>query len=204
MAQALRAEQELAMWDGEEAPSTLRSDPPGPAPVSSAAGTFLQELASDGMDLGVRLLVLDSIAGMLPGDGENLRFFAHTKALVALREALDTVCARAVDPRVSRVLSPDAPLGAYVKGLYLRASAVARALEVFGFQALEDEGDGEAFAGALDEAAAFHFVDLRDSIQRDLATLRLELGQTPLVKSLRAAVERLFVTASHLGDARVA
>jgi hypothetical protein len=201
---ALRAEQELAAWDGDEPPSTLRSDG---SDRLLRVGAFLDELASDGLELGLRLLVVDSIAMLLPVVAANEPFFVNAGSVVALREALDMVCTRAGDPRVSRVIGPDTPLGAYVKGLYIRASAVARALELSGFRTLDDRakaggdepGDNWTVARTLAESEGFHFPDLRDSIRRDLANLRLELGQTSIVRVLRDAVERLFVASDRLG-----
>jgi hypothetical protein len=207
----LRAEEGLPPWDldvdepGDEPPATRRSDGTGDARRDPAA--FLEELAADGLDLGLRLLVVDSIAAMLVTrgeDGETMTFFTQAAAASALRESLDLVCARGADPRARRVMASEAPLGAYVKGLYLRAGAAVRALELLGFQSLDGEGDLAAFGRALDAAAGYHFVDLRDAIRRDLATLRIDLGHTPLVKSLRDAVEHLFVTTARLGGVRAA
>jgi hypothetical protein len=172
--------------------------------------SFLDELAGDGLDLGLRLLVIDSVATLLSAEAHALArsprvetaiFFTHHAFLLALRDALDRVSSRAADPRVARVIAPDAPLGAYVKGQYLRALAVARALELVGFRALEEleeAGDHAAFARMVASAATFHFPDLRESIRRDLAALRLELGQPSITKGLRDAVEQLFVASASL------
>ncbi len=166
------------------APSSAREAAAAPAPApfrSPRASTWprlpavaepprvpveLDELANEGVALGVRLLVLDSIATMVEAvDGEveaKATLLAHTAALAALHEALDAVRKRAADARVSRVLARDAPLGAYVKGLYLRAADETRALERFGFHALEHPAEHAALAKDLDAASGFHFPDLQD------------------------------------------
>jgi hypothetical protein len=162
------------------------------------AHAFRDDLANDALEFGVRLLVVDSLMTMIPDEPENVGFFTQAAFVVSLSEALDRVRARVEDSRVVGVLAPDTSLGAYVKGLYLRASMIARALEVYGFAALEGDFDGAGFSRATQEAATFHFAELRDSIRRDLASLRIEHGQTSVVKALRDAVEQLFVTSAKL------
>ena len=195
----LRAEQELGEWDGDSlgvavpAPPTVRNVNP-----VAEASAFRDDLATDALNLGLRLLVVDSLTRMLPDEPENVGFFTHASSVIALGEALDRVRSRAADARVVSVLAPDTSLGAYVKGLYLRASKLARALEVFGFEGLEGDGDSVSFARAAEEAAGFHFADLRDSVRRELAALRIELGQTSVVRALRDAVEQLFVANDRL------
>jgi hypothetical protein len=170
--------------------------------LRASGDAFRDDLATDALELGVRLLVVDSLLGMVADEPENVAFFTHAARVVALSEALDRVRARIQDSRVVGVLAADSPLGAYLKGLYMRAAMVARALEVFGFASMESEGDLRALAHATGEAASFHFVDLRDSIRRDLASLRIEHGQTSTVKDLRDAVEDLFKAASKMDGGR--
>ncbi len=184
---------------------------------ASRASTFLDELASDGLDLGLRLLVVDSLAaafrrradaGARSHAGET--YLAYAAALARLREALDGVCARASARTLARLLAPDSALGVYVKALYLRASAVARALELFGLGALDASAptaDPAALARRPPpeetrlESAAFRFPDLRESIRRELGTVRRELGQAA-VRDLPDAVERLFLASARLDAAR--
>ncbi len=167
-----------------------------------AAHAFRDDLANDALELGVRLLVVESLRSMVPDEPENVGFFTYATSVSSLSEALDRVRARASDSRVVGVLASDTPLGAYMKGLYHRAQIVARALDTFGFQAIDGDGDLGALSAASGEAASFHFVDLRDSIRRDLASLRIEHGQNETVKALREAVEQLFSAATKMDGGR--
>jgi hypothetical protein len=201
----LRAEQELADWAGEDrsADATQRVDRPSQVrETARPPSAFRDDLANDALEFGVRLLVVDSLMTMIPDEPENVGFFTQAGMVVALSEALDRVRARAEDARVVGVLAPDTPLGAYVKGLYVQASMIARALELYGFAALDADFDVAGFSRATQEAASFHFGDLRDSIRRDLASLRIEHGQTSVVKALRDAVEQLFLASARLDGSR--
>jgi hypothetical protein len=198
----LRAEQELVDWAGDDsAPATLCND--HVPQTRRDAGAFRDDLANDALEFGVRLLVVDSLMTMIPDEPENVGFFTQAASVVALSEALDRVRARVEDARVVGVLAPETPLGAYVKGLYVRASMIVRALEVFGFAALEGDFDGVALSRATQDTASFHFAELRDSIRRDLASLRIEHGQTAVVKTLRDAVEQLFVASARVDGSPV-
>ncbi len=167
-----------------------------------AGDAFRDDLANDALELGVRLLVVESLRSMVSDEPENVGFFTYAASVSALSEALDRVRARANDSRVVGVLASDTPLGAYMKGLYHRAQIVARALDTFGFQAIDGDGDLRALSAASGEAASFHFVDLRDAIRRDLASLRIEHGQNETVKALRDAVEQLFSAATKMDGGR--
>jgi hypothetical protein len=189
-------------------PRTLNCKPtllPRDGVARSDEGDALRDdLASDAFELGVRLLVVDSLLTMVPDEPENVTFFTQAKRVAALSEALDRVRARTNDSRVVGVLATDSPLGAYLKGLYMRAAMVAKALDTAGFAAVEGEGDMRALGHACGEAASFHFADLRDSIRRDLASLRIEHGQNSTVRALRDAVEDLFAAASKMDGVQAA
>ena len=189
--------------DDEPPYSPMRGDaapPPASTLPASDIDAFLDELADDGLDLTLRLLVVDSLAAMLPMSAAHLRFFAEVASIGALRESLQDVCARVSDRRLSRLIAPDAPLGAYVKGLFLRAGAVARALERHGFESLGEDGeaDGARLARVADDAATFHFRELRDSIRRDVAALRIERGCRIALGALEAGLERLYAAVDRL------
>jgi hypothetical protein len=186
--------------DDEPPYSPLGAPPPASRLGPSEIDAFLDELGDDGLDLTLRLLVVDSLAAMLPMAGANLRFFAEVASIGALRDALQDVCARVSDRRLSRLIAPDAPLGAYVKGLFLRAGAVARALERHGFDSLGGATavDGSRLAQVADDAAAFHFRELRDSIRRDVASLRLERGSRMALGALEGGLGRLFAAVDRL------
>lgn len=174
--------------------------PPASTLAASDIDAFLDELADDGLDLTLRLLVVDSLAAMLPMAAAHLRFFAEVASIGALRDALQDVCARVSDRRLSRLIAPDAPLGAYVKGLFLRAGAVARALERHGFESLavNGEADGARLARVADDAASFHFRELRGAIRRDVAALRTEPGSRVALGALEAGLERLYAAVDRL------
>ncbi len=194
---ALAPSERLAERELRKLERAVAAPPPSSDRGSLSSRAFHHEFAEASLSLSVRLLVVDSIAGMLPGEGEDLAFFTAASAVTALREALDDVCGRLKDRRFDRFVSPSAPLAAYVRGLYLRSAAMAEALETYGFGALEERRHERTLLRALQEASEFYLPDLESSIQRDLALARLELGQA-VVRAVRDSVERLFAVSAGL------
>jgi len=175
-----------------------RAAPPRTAHSPALIHGFLDELADDALDLALRLLVVDSLAAMLPRDERNRAFFAQADSLGALKDAVEDVCGLMSDRRVVRLIAPDAPLGAYVKGLLLRAAMVTRALERRGFGALAGAPDDRALARDLAEASEFHFTGLKGAIESDLSEARRELGGRAIARGCAEAVEKLFAAGTRM------
>jgi hypothetical protein len=167
------------------------------------ANVFLDEIAEEQLQLATSLAALERSVAPAPRDASAraaLEILARrVRGVGQMRDVLASLHAATVDPRLHRVLLPDAPLSEYVRGIYAWLHAVVRALADLegGLRALQP--DWAQLRYRLEEAKMFHFDELEDAIAADLLALDIvTLGGT---SDLERVVVALLAAAGELESA---
>jgi hypothetical protein len=172
------------------------------------AEEVLDELGEDQLTMSMNLTCLEEQLAQAPRDPSAraaLRTLsARLEDLGSVRDALAQVQAAAVDPRLQRLLVPDAPLADYLRGVYAWAHAVLRALDDLSKSMRALQPDWALLRWRLEEAKNFHFDELSEPIRADLLSLSIMAAggafgaDPPQVLELESAVARLFAAAGAL------
>ena len=168
------------------------------------ARDLLDELCEDQLTMSLNLACLEESVAQAPRSPSSraaLRVLeARLADLVALRDGLATLHASTVDPRLQRVVLPEAPLAEYMRGLYAWAHAVLRALDQLACSLRTLAPDWALLRWRIVEAKNFHFDELHEPIRAELIALTIvsnagSFGAAPPpIEDLQYAVERLFST----------
>lgn len=173
------------------------ADVTGPMPNAAwaEASAFLDVMGELQLNLGVSLLCLDDAVGTMPYDrsavaaSETLR--TRIQELTDLRDALNELYLDATDPSFAPLFAADAPLTAYLKGVYLWAGDVAIALDDLAKALRLLQPDWFALRTRLERAAMWYFDGLPNEIRPELARLGVS-------ESFTAKVEEVFFAARFL------
>ena len=174
------------------------------------AQDLLDELGEDHLMMSMNLTCLEEAVLAAPRDASAraaLRTLtARLADLAMVRDALGAVQQASADPRLQRLLLPDAPLADYLRGMYSWAHAITRALDELAASLRTLTPDWALLRWRIDEAKNFHFDELFEAIRADLKALAIVAGagsfgaDGPQVGLFVAAVENLFVAATTLED----
>lgn len=174
------------------------------------AQDLLDELCEDQLTLSVNLSCLEESAALAPRDVSARAALGTLEARLAdlggLRDALAAVLQASIDPRLQRLVVPDAPLADYVRGLYAWAHAVVRALDHVAVSLRTLQPDWALFRWRIEEAKNFHFDELHAAIRADLQAITIVAhggsfgADMPRIDELQRAVDRLFAQATTLED----
>ncbi len=175
-------------------------------PSQDTTLSFLEELGDEQLTLTVNLLCLEHVVDGIPYDasaraaGQSLR--ERIQELSELRNALNIIYLDASDPRMALMITGDAPLGDYLRGVYAWTKGVIRTIEDLASGLRTLTTDWSSARLRLQDAREFFLDDLEFAIHKDLARLRLrapELNEArdPLAE-LDEHLEELFWAASYL------
>ena len=166
------------------------------------AADLLDELCEDQLTISMNLACLEESVAQAPRGPSSraaLRILeARLADLAALRDALAALHASTVDPRLQRVVLPEAPLAEYMRGLYAWAHAVLRALDHLACSLRKLTPDWAVLRWRIEEAKNFHFDELHEPIRAELIALTIisnagSFGaDRPPIEELQYAVEHLF------------
>jgi hypothetical protein len=172
------------------------------------AQELLDELCEDQLTMSMSLTCLEEAVGQAPRDASAraaLRTLESRLAdLGALRDALARVMQTTVDPRVQRLVVPDAPLADYLRGIHSWTNAVMRALDQLAASLRTLQPDWALLRWRIEEAKNFHFDELFPAIRADLQALVIVANggsfgaNMPQIHALQDAVEQLFAAATTL------
>ena len=172
------------------------------------AQELLDELCEDQLTLSMSLTCLEEAIGQAPRDASAraalLTLESRLVDLGALRDALAQVMLNTVDPRVQRLVVPEAPLAEYMRGLYAWSHAVLSALDHLSSSLRKLEPDWALLRWRIEEAKNFHFDELHEQVRADIRALAIIANggsfgaECPPIPELEYAVERLFSTAVSL------
>lgn len=174
------------------------------------AQDLLDELGEDHLMMSMDLTCLEQAVQAAPHD-VSARAALRTleerlRDLGALRDALGAVQQASADPRLQRLMLPDAPLSDYLRGIYSWVHAITKALDQLAASLRTLSPDWALLRWRIDEAKHFHFDELFDGIRADLKALAIAAGagsfgaDGPPVGLFVAAVENLFVVAKKLEE----
>ena len=181
-----------------EAPRVPRSLAP-----QASIDRFLDDVAHDELGLTIALVALERDLGEMPYD-RSIRAAAETlrervSDLCELRDALHDVCVVADDPRASHLLAPEAPLAAFVRGLYVCCAIVTDALQELAASLRTMTPDWANVRSKIDEGTSFYFDGLVGSIRRDVALSRIRADEpADRLRTFGDDVEALLWAASWL------
>ena len=174
------------------------------------AQELLDELCEDQLTLSMSLTCLEEAIGQAPRDASARAALRTLESrlvdLGALRDALAQVMLITVDPRVQRLVVPEAPLADYLRGLHAWTNAVMRALDQLAVTLRTLQPDWALLRWRIEEAKNFHFDELFTAIRADLQALAIVANggsfgaNGPRVGALQAAVEQLFDAATTLEE----
>jgi hypothetical protein len=150
---------------------------PRAAPSQAAIERFLDDVAHDDLGLTIALIGLERQLGAMPYD-RSIRAAAETLRervadLCELRDALHDVYIVADDPRIAHLLAPEAPLAAFVRGVYVWCAIVTDALQELAVSLHTMTPDWAQVRSKIDEGTSFYFDGLVLSIRRDVALARI-------------------------------
>lgn len=158
------------------------------------AQELLDELAEDQLTLSLSLARLSTGVDRRPDDASIRAAFATLDArvsdLASVKDALAALHVRTISTSVHRAFMPDAPLAEYLRGVYAWTHAVVRALDELSIELLRSQPDWGSYRWRIEEAQNFHFDELEESIDEDLATL-FEEGDEERVAELAASFDEL-------------
>ncbi len=172
------------------------------------AQDLLDSLCEDQLTLSMSLTCLEEAIGQAPRDPSARAALRTLESRIldlgALRDALAQVMLATVDPRVQRLVVPDAPLAEYLGGIHAWTNAVMRALDQLAVSLRTLQPDWALLRWRIEEAKNFHFDELSGAIRADLQALAIVSNggsfgaNAPPVDALRLAVEQLFAVATQL------
>jgi hypothetical protein len=158
------------------------------------AQDLLDELAEDQLTLSLSLARLSADPERRPQDPSIQAAFTtledRARDLTGVCDALAILHIKTVARSVHRAFMPDAPLAEYLRGIYAWTHAVVRALDELSIELLHQEPDWNSYRWRIEEAQNFHFDELEESIDEDLATL-FEEGDEEVVAELAASFDEL-------------
>jgi hypothetical protein len=160
------------------------------------AQDLLDELAEDQLTLSLSLTRLSAAdPDRRPQEDPSIRasfntMDARVEDLANVRDALAILHNKTIARSVHRAFMPDAPLAEYLRGIYAWTHAVVRALDELSVELLRLAPNWESYRWRIEEAQNFHFDELEESIDEDLATL-FEEGDEESVAELAASFDEL-------------
>lgn len=156
------------------------------------AQDLLDELGDEQLTLSLNLECLERARHARPTDPCAIAALPsiaqRIEDLGRVRDALARLQLATVAKSVHRALLPDQPLAEYLRGVYAWTLAIVRALDQLVAGLVQARPDWSLYRSRVEEATCFHFPELEDAIEEDLASLYLESDDAG---SGRAAVRRV-------------
>ena len=173
------------------------------APVADATvRAFVTVLGDDQVELGAKLHALISSFDNAPFDpsaravGATLRRRVYDVA--ALRDALDAVYLVAFDASLAPLYEQNAPLGPFLKGLYIWSDGVLDALSQLATELRALDPSWASLRLRVAEASLFYFDGLVRDIDDHVDRLRAAGYGSSRLDEMSACLDELFFTAHHL------
>jgi hypothetical protein len=180
-----KAQSFVRLLPGDEPPSGMLDDVYNdPATIRTAAPSGRATLVNDHLNFTVNALHLKRLVEAT--EGVPAAISDRAGELDDVRDALETLLAVQA---VAKLLRPDAPLTAYIKGLYLFCGGVA---EVLDDTLSSPQRNPKGLGWRLAEASHFYFDGLTHGVRMDLAKIPCP------PRELGASLEELFFAASYL------
>jgi hypothetical protein len=172
--------------------------------VDATVRAFVTVLGDDQIELGAKLHALTSSFDSAPFDPAARAIGAtlHRRAydVMALRDALDAVYLVAFDASLAPLYEPDAPLGPFLKGLYIWSDGVLDALSQLATELRALDPSWASLRLRLAEASQFYFDGLVRDIDDHVDRLRAAGYGSPRLDEMSACLDELFFAAHCLSE----
>jgi hypothetical protein len=178
--------------------------PKAPPAVDATVRAFVTVLGDDQIELGAKLHALTSSLDSVPFDPSARAVGAtlHRRAydVVALRDALDAVYLVAFDASLAPLYEQNAPLGPFLKGLYIWSDGVLDALSQLATELRALDPSWASLRLRLAEASLFYFDGLVRDIDDHVDRLRSAGYGSARLDEMSACLDELFFAAHHLSE----
>jgi hypothetical protein len=191
----------LPNFEADESGLRMVEDVPG-AELGDGR-SFLDELGDEQLNMMVSFVCVERLLDKLPHDPSAHAAAASVRArlgdIASLRDVLEDVYDASHDPRFARIFASDGHLADFMRGAYVWAGIVLRALERVSLQLRDLAPDWCRLREKIDEGTYFYFRELVDLVRAEVEALRITAPEYAReVDDFSERLEQMFFAADWL------
>jgi hypothetical protein len=174
-----------------------------PDAFAGEASSFLDEIGDEQLNMMVSIVCIERMLDRLPHDPSAHAAANSIRARIAdiaqLRDALEDVYASSANPLFASIFSADGHLADFMRGAYVWAGIVLRALERLSLELRELQPDWARLREKIEEGTYFYFRELIELVRADVEALAITMPEHKAeIDELDARLEQLFFAAGML------
>jgi hypothetical protein len=188
--------------DADESGLRMVEDIPG-AFNTGGARSFLDEVGDEQLNMMVSFVCVERLLDKLPHDPSAHAAAASVRArlgdIASLRDALEDVYLASQNPLFASVFAADGHLADFMRGAYVWAGIVLRALERVSLELRDLSPDWARLREKIDEGGYFYFRELVDLVRAEVEALRFTSPEHLVeVEDFAERIEQMFFAADVL------